>query len=82
MPGQWCAPARAREPGIGAPGGVPLLWALVEVVAGGLELVEVVDEVAALAIAAPPPTSAPVTASVVRVDLIRWLILVHLLAVA
>ena len=56
---------------------------LVELVAGALELVDVVlDEVAAFAIAAPPPTSAPVTASVVRVVLIRWLILVHLLRVA
>jgi hypothetical protein len=47
----------------------------VEVVA---ELVAVVDEVAALAIAAPPPATAAVTASVVRNGLIR-LDMVHLL---
>jgi hypothetical protein len=79
IPGQWCP---LWEPGIGAPGWA-LEWVLVELVAGAPELVDVVlDEVAAFAIAAPPPTSAPVTASVVRMDLILWLILVHLLWMA
>jgi hypothetical protein len=60
-------------PGVGALDGA-LDWLLVEVVGAAPELADVVlDEVAAFAIAAPPPTSAPVTASVVRVDLIRWL---------
>jgi len=47
-------------------------------VAGVLAVVELLD-VAAFAIAAPPPATAAVTASVVRIGLIRWLILVHLL---
>jgi hypothetical protein len=82
MPGQLCPLARAPDRGIEAPAGA-LGRVLVELVAGALEAVDVVlEEVAAFAIAAPPPTSAPVTASVVRMGLIRWLIMVHLLRVA
>jgi hypothetical protein len=55
-----------------------------ELVDGALELVVEceLDVVAALANAAPPPTSAPVTASVVRTGLIRWLTVIHLLWLA
>jgi hypothetical protein len=57
---------------------------LFELVDGALELVVEceLDVVAALASAAPPPTSAPVTASVVRRGLIRWLTVIHLLWLA
>jgi len=44
-----------------------------DVGAGALVLVDVeVDDVAALAIAAPPPARAAVRARVVRMGLIRW----------
>ena len=51
---------------------------------GALELVLEceLDVVAAFANAAPPPTSAPVTASVVSRGLIRWLKVIHLLWLA
>jgi hypothetical protein len=69
-------------PGIGARDGA-LEWVPVEPLDDALDVVDVeLDEVAAFAIAAPPPTSAPVTASVVRVVLNRWLIFVHLLWMA
>jgi hypothetical protein len=57
MPGQWCAPL------FGAPfGGRAGAVGLAELVVLG---VVVVVELAALAIAAPPPTSAPVTTTAV-----------------
>jgi hypothetical protein len=61
MFGQLCE--RAADPGVGVLCGAVLFDGAVVVVV--LPLVEVVPEVAALAIAAPPPTSAPVTASVI-----------------
>ena len=69
MFGQLCEPPELRLPGAGLPGGFPgarLFGAGVFVVVDGVVVVwvlEVVD-VAALAIAAPPPASAPVTATV------------------
>jgi hypothetical protein len=53
----------------------------VEVLVGALEWLVELLEVAALAIAAPPPATAAVTASVVSNGLIRW-DMVHLLGVA
>ena len=52
---------------------VELLAPVEVLVAGVLAVVELLD-VAAFAIAAPPPATAAVTASVVRIGLIRWLI--------
>ena len=67
MFGQLCERPELRLPGAGLPGGFPgarLFGAgVVVVVDGVVVLLEVVD-VAALAIAAPPPASAPVTATV------------------
>jgi len=59
IPGQWWAPLRGARP-LGARAGAV---GLAELVVVGV----VVVELAALAIAAPPPTSAPVTRTVVRI---------------
>ncbi len=61
------------------------LRAAVDVLTGLLVVVLVVEllvvwlDVAALAIAAPPPATAAVSASVVSMGVIRWLKLIHLL---
>lgn len=75
MPGQWCEP-------LPAPCGVLELLELGAVwVVLGVVPVVVCVELAALAIAAPPPTAAPVSASTVS-NLVTWpRIMLHLLSV-
>jgi len=51
----------------------------VDVLVAGALLLVAVEVVAAFAIAAPPPATAAVTASVVRRGFIRWLNVIHLL---
>jgi hypothetical protein len=73
MPGQWWLPVADPLWGIGVDDWESVVLVLVDVVG-----VVVVVELAALATAAPPPTSAPVTASVMKRGLIRRI--VHLLS--
>ena len=70
MFGQLCEPPLGRGPAGGCPLGARLGWGEVVVLAGGVlwlvvELDGVELDVAALAIAAPPPATAAVTARVV-----------------
>jgi hypothetical protein len=76
MLGQFWEPLPGACPGARVPGAGAALAGVVSVV-GAFDAVDVVE--AALAIAAPPPATAPVAARVVRRDLIRML--VHLLEV-
>jgi hypothetical protein len=81
MLGQFLELPRAWAPICAGRAGAPF-WALgellVEVLAGVLAVLAVLDVVAALAIAAPPPATLAVMASVVSIGLIRWY-MVHLL---
>jgi hypothetical protein len=61
MPGQWCVPGDAF--GVGVPGDAFGVDAVVGVVAVGVDDVVELPPVAALASAAPPTASAPVTIS-------------------
>ncbi len=78
------APGPGRAPFCDPVGGAGALPAPEPEGDGALELVLEceLDVVAAFANAAPPPTSAPVTASVVSRGLIRWLKVIHLLWLA
>jgi hypothetical protein len=72
MPGQWCEPL---------PGACELLELGAVCVVLGVVPVVVCVELAALAIAAPPPAAAPVTASTVSILVIWPRIMLHLLSV-
>jgi hypothetical protein len=70
MPGQLCVPLPLAPPGAWLPG-AGVVVDLVGVVALGVLGVLGVLVLAALAIAAPPPASTPVTASAVNLGLRR-----------